>query len=316
MSPAEEELSNFQDQMIKQDVQDKWIQRLEEIHRGYKDRVETTDHQLRTLRYEHIKTFKEVMDLKANANSEIETKKDNYSDYTPVSYSDDNVETASEYEQNVRDERDDDDKNRHKFSKVSRTWSDDTFSDVGLTASPPQSIEKEMGNQERKLAQQQRRWSSVDGYATKNSNHPITAAIRRASPSSKNGSNNNNVAPSNASPRSAHASIDPEGYKDWEDNLETMVVAWKSDDSSDGDMSSVTERNVKDSSQHKKGETKEALELLQQEIEKEQKKKKKKTKAKKPEVDKKQRRASAPFQLFSTRRMTWENIILFLSCHS
>jgi hypothetical protein len=63
-SPTDGQLSNIKSLLIERSVQDQWIRKLEGIQRGYKGRLATTQDQLKTLRYEHIRTTKQIIDLK------------------------------------------------------------------------------------------------------------------------------------------------------------------------------------------------------------------------------------------------------------
>jgi hypothetical protein len=91
-SPTEEQLSNIKSLLIKRTVQDKWIRKLEEIQRGYQGRLVTTQDQLRTLRYEHIITSKQIIDLKKGKGSLADC---GTTEYTPETSTDEGTKNSS-----------------------------------------------------------------------------------------------------------------------------------------------------------------------------------------------------------------------------
>lgn len=76
LSPTDEQLSNIKNLLIERSIQDKWIRQLEGIQRGYEQRLDTTQSQLRTLRYEHIRTNKAIVDLKKNGGASSSSRTD------------------------------------------------------------------------------------------------------------------------------------------------------------------------------------------------------------------------------------------------
>jgi len=72
-SPTDEQLSNIKSLLIERSMQDQWLRKLEGIQRGYQGRLATTQDQLKTLRYEHIRTTKKIIDLKKGGGSERES---------------------------------------------------------------------------------------------------------------------------------------------------------------------------------------------------------------------------------------------------
>jgi len=63
-SPTDKSLLDIKNLLLERTAQDQWIRKLETIQRGYRHRIMTTQTQLKTLRYEHIITSKQIVDLK------------------------------------------------------------------------------------------------------------------------------------------------------------------------------------------------------------------------------------------------------------
>lgn len=94
LSPTDEQLANIKNLLIERSIQDKWIRQLEGIQRGYEQRLDTTQSQLRTLRYEHIRTNKAIVDLKKNGGA----SSSNRTDKTPDTLTENSTNSSRERE--------------------------------------------------------------------------------------------------------------------------------------------------------------------------------------------------------------------------
>lgn len=95
-SAMDEQLSNIKALLIERSIQDKWIRKLEDIQRGYEQRLAETQTQLKTVRKEHIKTNKAIISLKKGG-GEILTESTR-TDQTPEDMIEDNTKNVAEME--------------------------------------------------------------------------------------------------------------------------------------------------------------------------------------------------------------------------
>lgn len=95
-SAMDEQLSNIKALLIERSIQDKWIRKLEDIQRGYEQRLAETQTQLKTVRKEHIKTNKAIVNLKRSG-GEILTESSR-TDQTPEDMIEDSTKDVTEME--------------------------------------------------------------------------------------------------------------------------------------------------------------------------------------------------------------------------
>jgi len=95
-SAMDEQLSNIKALLIERSIQDKWIRKLEDIQRGYEQRLAETQTQLKTVRKEHIKTNKAIISLKKGG-GEILTESTR-TDQTPEDMIEDSTKNVAEME--------------------------------------------------------------------------------------------------------------------------------------------------------------------------------------------------------------------------
>ena len=91
-SELDERLHSMTNLMAERNIQDKWIRQLECIQRGYEERLETTNIQLKDLRCQHVLTNKRIMDQKKSGCELTESTR------TPDTFTEDiTTSTKSEY---------------------------------------------------------------------------------------------------------------------------------------------------------------------------------------------------------------------------
>ena len=82
-SEVDKRLNSITNLVAERDIQDKWIRELECVQRGYEDRLETTQNQLKELRYQHALTTKQLRDHKKNGGELT------ISNHTPITFTED-----------------------------------------------------------------------------------------------------------------------------------------------------------------------------------------------------------------------------------
>jgi len=76
-NPTDEKLADIKNLLIERSVQEKWIHQMEGIQRGYQDRLTATDKQLKVLRYAHVKTSKQIFNMRKSNNASVQTTPEN-----------------------------------------------------------------------------------------------------------------------------------------------------------------------------------------------------------------------------------------------